>query len=158
MVEISGYALWLWAVLLLVVPLKWMFAAFSAAVFHELCHIFAVWLCGGRVMYVKIGAFGASIQIHGITLWEELICTLAGVSGSFLLTLVSRQYPLVAVCGLMQGFYNLMPLYPLDGGRALQCFLQLTMQKRSKWVRMLIQNLVLIVWVMGMARILWVTS
>ena len=46
---ISGSALVWFAFLILVLPLPWLIAALCAAGFHELCHMLAVSLCGGRL-------------------------------------------------------------------------------------------------------------
>lgn len=53
--------------------------------------------------------------------WQELVCILAGPAGSFFLLLLDDFIPKTAICGLVQGIFNLLPLYPLDGGRALYC-------------------------------------
>lgn len=50
---------------------------------------------------------------------SELICALAGPAGSIALLLLAEYMPKVAICGMVQGIYNLLPVYPLDGGRAL---------------------------------------
>lgn len=55
--------------------------------------------------------------------WEESVCAISGPLGSLLILLFARQLPLVAVCVVIQSLYNLLPIYPLDGGRALKCLL-----------------------------------
>ena len=61
---------------------------------------------------------------------RELICILAGPAASLLLLCLARIFPRVAICGLIQGCYNLLPIAPLDGGRALHCLLSL-LEKRQ---------------------------
>lgn len=122
-IRISGATiLWL-ALLLLVLPFPWIVAAIVAAAFHEGCHILAIRLCGGSIHDLKIGQRGASIGVAALSPWQELVCALAGPLGSFLLILTADMFPRLAVCALFHGVYNLLPIYPMDGGRALHCIL-----------------------------------
>lgn len=121
---IDPLAFFLGAFLLLVLPLHWILAAVIAAVCHELCHMGAVYALGGRVLSFRIGPTGAVMETELDGPGRECIAALAGPAGSFLLLLFGRVLPHVAVCGLIQGAFNLLPLYPLDGGRALRCLLE----------------------------------
>ena len=51
----------------------------------------------------------------------ELVCVLAGPAASLLLLLLVRPFPRLALCGFVQGVYNLLPLGRLDGARAVAC-------------------------------------
>lgn len=118
---IGGWMLLMLALMLLILPMQWVAAAVIAGVLHELCHYGAVWLCGGKVAQLRVGTLGAQMEVRGLTAFGELICALAGPMGSLMLLLVARWLPRTAVCAGFQGFYNLLPVYPLDGGRALRC-------------------------------------
>lgn len=113
------------ALLCMVLPLKWIVAMIIAGIFHELCHALTVMLLGGKIFRIRIGLSGTIMEISGLCAWKELICALAGPIGSMFLALMLHHVPYTALCALIQGLYNLLPLYPLDGGRALYCTLQM---------------------------------
>lgn len=121
----NAFACFWGALLLLSVPLYWLAAGICAAVFHELCHLLMIHKLGGKVLGVSIGINGTVIDAAFSGKKEELISTLAGPAGSFLLLFLIQKYPRLAVCGCIHGMYNLLPIYPLDGGRILACCLEL---------------------------------
>ena len=115
-------AFFFWAALLvLFLPVRWLSAAFAAAAFHELCHYLAVLCLGGQVYEICLCPGGASIRASPLSLPRELIAVLAGPAGGFLLALLSHNWPVVGLCGLLHSIYNLLPVPSLDGGRALRC-------------------------------------
>lgn len=109
------------AVLLLTIPLRWILAVFLAALVHELGHGLAVRLLGGNVSGAAVSLRGSRLEVSPMTPGRELVCVLAGPAASFLLLCFARLLPRIAICGLIQGVYNLLPIYPLDGGRAVRC-------------------------------------
>ena len=112
------------AALVLILPLPWLLAAFLAAVIHELCHAAAVVLLGGTVHRLRVGIGGARMEVRLPGRTGEMLAALAGPAGSLMLLLLCRRMPRLAVCGLVQGLFNLLPVCPLDGGRALHCILE----------------------------------
>lgn len=133
--EIPGTSWILGAMLLLVVPLNWLLAAITAAVFHELSHSAAILLLGGKIHGLKILPDGIRMETSPMTVWQEILCSLAGPAGSLLLMLLAKHTPRIALCALVQGCYNLLPVFPLDGGRALRCLLEwLLSPKMAKMV------------------------
>jgi len=101
----------------LLLPAKvWLAALFAASV-HELFHLAALWLLGGQVIQLRLGICGAKIVTLPMSRGREVLCALAGPVGSFTLLALASHYPLAALFGFMQGAYNLLPIYPLDGGR-----------------------------------------
>lgn len=109
----------------MVVPLQWLSAALIAATVHEGCHIISIIMVGGTIRKVKIGLGGTQIEAEISGTYQELICALAGPLGSLFLLVFLHRMPQVALCGLVQGLFNLLPIYPLDGGRILYCSLSL---------------------------------
>ena len=109
----------------MVVPLQWLFTALIAATVHEGCHIISIIMSGGTIRKVKIGLGGTQIQAEIPGTYQELICALAGPMGSLFLLVFLHQIPNIALCGLVQGLFNLLPIYPLDGGRIIYCSLSL---------------------------------
>ena len=67
------------------------------------------------------------MQLPEMGRWKELICTLTGAAAGLSLLLVARWLPRTAVVALGQSVYNLMPIYPLDGGSALQSLLSMSL-------------------------------
>lgn len=113
------------ALALFLVPLQWIAAAVVAAAFHEFCHYVVLRLCGGKANGVLIGLTGVKMRIAGLSNEQELLCALAGPVGSFFLLFLARWLPRTAICAGVQGIYNLLPVYPLDGGRILRCCAEL---------------------------------
>lgn len=124
-IHISPWFCFFAAFLLFLVPLRWLMASWLAAGVHELCHAAAITLCGSRIWEMKIGIYGAKLETEPMSPGMELICALAGPAGSFLMVLFMNLYPEAALCGILHGMFNLLPLYPLDGGRALRCLFNL---------------------------------
>lgn len=108
------------AMMLMLLPLRWCLAAAAAAVFHELCHLATLRICGGQAGVIRIGPSGTLIETSPLPPWKAVLCSLAGPAGSFLLLLTARWIPRIALCAAMQGAYNLLPLQPLDGGHTLR--------------------------------------
>lgn len=121
MMRLDGMACVLGALMLLLLPLNWLVAMAAAAVFHEACHALAVIACGGKIWGICLDVGGAELVTGPLERRQEWLCALAGPMGSLVLVLLLGLFPRLAICALMQGLFNLLPLYPLDGGRILRC-------------------------------------
>lgn len=114
----AGIYIWL-AALLLFLPFDWVVSAFTAALIHEICHIVTLLMLGGKIRKVRISVSGCVMEATSPGDFVSLCSILAGPAGSIALLLFCRMAPKIAVSGLFHGVYNLLPLMPLDGGRAL---------------------------------------
>lgn len=116
--------------LILSLPLNWIGSAFLAALVHECSHLTALRIFHVPVFRLEIGAAGAVLETGSMTIREELLCALAGPAGSLSLLLVSEWIPRIALCGMVQGLFNLIPAGNLDGGRVLRCLIALLFGKK----------------------------
>lgn len=109
------------ALLLLMLPLRWVAAYFLAAWVHEMGHLLAVCLLGGRVSCLEFSFRGARMHTSALSPGRQLVCLLAGPGASFALLPLAAFYPRLAFCGFVQGVYNLLPVGNMDGAGALRC-------------------------------------
>lgn len=133
---------------LLLIPIPWLVAILLAAVVHELFHWMAVAALGGRVLNLRIGFSGARMEIPPMAPWKELLCAAAGPLGSLSILLFRQWMPRTAICALVQAIWNLLPMYPMDGGRILRCFFRMTMGKIWERVGSVVEDILKIL-VMG---------
>lgn len=111
-------------ILLFLVPTPWLIAWLTAVCFHEFCHWLSVRLSGGKVDSLTIGITGANMICQPLTNGKLFLSVLSGPIGGFLLVLTAKWFPRLALCSWVLSVYNLLPLLPLDGGRALQIVLK----------------------------------
>lgn len=111
---------------------------FSACT-HEICHLCFFTLFGAKVRQVEVLPFGISASFDGVAALgyrQEMVCVLAGPFCNLILagffSLIGRFSPFSVLlglenfvwCNLALGVVNLLPIYPLDGGRWLFCLLK----------------------------------
>lgn len=114
------------------------------ALLHECGHIFYAAKSGYACSEVKIMPYGASAvyDIEGIRLKEELLLALAGpfvnvcicvfLAGLWWFFPESYAYTdTVMGANIAMLLVNLLPAYPLDGGRAMRCVLRKFMRERA---------------------------
>lgn len=131
---VDGWSLIFGALLVLLLPLPWLAAAVLAAAWHEACHALAVVALGGRVITLRIGFWGMHMETSPMEPLPGAICALAGPAGSLALLLLRPWVPQVAAWGLFQGCFNLLPIFPLDGGQAIDRLLP----KGRVWVERIV--------------------
>ena len=118
-ISVEDHVYFIWAFLLLLLPLQWVLALVLAVLVHECFHLVALTVQGGRVLSVRIGSGGIQMETDYLSPGKELVCALAGPVGSAVLLLLASWFPRIAICGMIHCLYNLLPLFPLDGGRIL---------------------------------------
>jgi Zn-dependent protease len=110
------------ALSLFVIPIQWVAGWLFAAIIHELSHISAMQIMRIKIVSITLKQSGAVIKTEAMVPFQEFICALCGpLSGFVTFILMRRLFPQAALCALVQAAYNLIPIYPLDGGRALRC-------------------------------------
>ena len=112
-----------WIVLglmLLLFPFRFLLGIFLAAFVHEVGHILAIHFTGGRVLGIRLRGWGARIECSPMEPGKAAICALAGPGAGALTVFAWRWFPELAVAGLVQTIFNLLPVYPLDGGQAVR--------------------------------------
>ena len=103
------------AVLLL--PLRVLLGIVLAAAVHELGHLAAMYFLGVPVLGINLHPGGARIAAGPMEPGTEILCALAGPVAGAVTIFAWNWFPELAVAGLVQTVFNLIPIYPLDGGR-----------------------------------------
>lgn len=135
MIQIDPWMYLLGALLLLTLPLDWLLAAVVAAAFHEACHLAALYFFKGKVRKIDIQIGGAVIEADLQDRKQKLTASLAGPAGSLVLLLFCHRFPKLALCACVQGVFNLLPVLPLDGGRALEYLLELVYPEKAQRIQ-----------------------
>ncbi|MCD8376467.1 MAG: peptidase M50 [Oscillospiraceae bacterium] len=99
-----------------------------ACALHELGHWLAIRRLGGRVYRLRLTLVGAEMSLnprYPLSYWREALAALAGPAASLLCAALAARWGLYLFAGvnLCYGLFNLLPIYPLDGGRSLLCLL-----------------------------------
>ena len=108
------------ALMLLLFPVRFLVGVLLAALIHELGHLLALKIAGVRGLSLRLRSFGAKIEAAPRSPGRTALCALAGPAAGALTIFAYKTFPELALAGLVQTVFNLLPVYPLDGGRALR--------------------------------------
>ncbi len=114
---------WLLAALVWLLEPGLLLPAALAAACHELGHCAALGLLGNAPARLKLSAAGAELTPkRPLSYALELPAALAGPGASVLCALLAARWGFYLFAGLSLalGLFNVLPILPLDGGRALQ--------------------------------------
>jgi Zn-dependent protease len=132
--------------------LLWAPVLLISVLFHELAHAAAIGLLGhGSSEIVLEGIGGVTINARRSKAWEDMIISAAGPLASFLLayliTLLGNNVayfgrdpffrgllPLLRWANIVWGFFNLLPVIPLDGSGVVRNFLRLFLREHLAFV------------------------
>jgi Zn-dependent protease len=109
-----------WIVLglaVLLLPLRVLMGIILAAAIHELGHLTAMYFLGVPVLGINLHLGGARIKAGPMEPGTEILCALVGPVAGAVTIFAWKWYPELALAGLVQTVFNLIPIYPLDGGR-----------------------------------------
>ena len=120
-------------------------SAFIAILVHEMAHAFVASRYHYRVYGINIGLFAGSASIDSNMAQRDSIpITAAGPISNLILFAIATfaQYFFVndlitmfASVNLFLFIFNILPIYPMDGGHILKDFLMLNMRDRWKGAR-----------------------
>ncbi len=129
----------------------------TALAIHESCHLIGLRLIGqpwGRIMFIPFLGGVAVSRVPHVSLIDDAFVALMGAAGSLALLVPAaalawfapgdRWMHLVALGGLvvaMVNILNLLPVFPLDGGRVVRAVLQSLMPRHVRLAMFMIAGL-----------------
>lgn len=107
-------------------PAETFFPFCLSVLLHEAGHLLCLRALCAPIYRIRISCCGAVICTDPLPYRRELMAAASGPCMNLaLLLLCLRRYPLTALINFGLLTYNLLPLYPLDGGRMLRAALHL---------------------------------
>lgn len=129
----------------------------AAMTVHELAHLLVIRFCHIPVKGISFRLSGAVIRCGLCGYGQEAVCAAAGPLASFLLGIIAlRISSLLAGMSILLGVGNLLPVYPLDGGRILRALLLRKMNEEA--VSMILARVTFVTCCLLMAGACWLTA
>ena len=112
------------ALAVLLIPHNWLLGWLGAVAVHELGHIIAMRLVKCEIISMEISIFGVVINTPPLAPREDILIAAAGPIAGMSLLSVGRWIPILSICAACQTMYNVIPVYPSDGGRIFRVMLR----------------------------------
>lgn len=129
-------------------PISWSIAIFFSVLLHELAHSWIAHKRGWRVYGIKVDLFtgSANIDVNNMPETDSIPIVAAGPLSNLLLMILCFPIYIIMVdvnnpivtkfitdlfsVNLILFVFNILPIYPMDGGRLFKDFLHLKMKNR----------------------------
>ncbi len=129
----------------------------AAMTVHELAHLIVIRLFRIPVNGVSLRLSGAVIRCGFCGYGQEAVCAAAGPAANFFLGLaLMRIAPQLAAVSFLLGAGNLLPVYPLDGGRILRALL--SRKKDEETVLAVLSRVTFVICCLLMTVACWLTA
>lgn len=91
---------------------------------HEMGHVIAICVFGSCIEGLRLSVAGAELVLNesrSLSYGKEIVVAAAGPAASFLLAWMAAKHHryLFAGMSMTAGVFNILPIWPLDGGRVL---------------------------------------
>ncbi len=122
------------------------------AFIHELGHLLTGIILGLKVKSINIMPFGISINFEDYSnkyIVKKMIIAAAGPIVNLIIVILgiyNNWEEDIIYANMLIGMFNLIPLYPLDGGRILKCMIQITSNfKEADIITYKLSNILIII-------------
>jgi len=134
------------------VALLWAPVLFIGILVHELAHAAMIAILGHGASRILLGGIGgATVNARQARPWQDLLISLAGPAASFAEAFLAAGLynrvawmqrdpmmhafiPIFITANMWWGFFNLVPVAPLDGGHATRNFLRMFLRERTAFI------------------------
>jgi Zn-dependent protease len=161
----------LWFLLLLFwLPITYVVALFISILLHEIGHAFMAKKYGYNVDNIEIGLFAGQANMNINSISERHMINIVGAGPWVNLVLISLSifaniafpcqfFSAMYIVNLFLFLFNIIPIFPLDGGRILRSILILKTKDREKsitisaWISLIFSILLLVFYILSFSII-----